>query len=179
MNVRRTRSNFVVCCLTLPLALAGPLSGQADSGARVRVTTAQPKQRVVGTLVSLEADSLRITSAKDQQSVAFPTGSVVQLERSVGRRSQAGHGAVVGGVAVGGLGLLLALVASSENDSWLEIGPGEVFTITAAFGAVGAGVGALIGSASHTDRWEPIPVGGLNVQAAKPGRSILKLSLQF
>jgi hypothetical protein len=178
MSVCGTLSKCFVLALLLGAALASTAGGQADSGVRVRVTKVNPKQRIIGTLVSLTADSLRIASAKDSQLVAFPTASVVQLERSVGRQAQTGHGAVVGGVALGATGLLLGLLASTESDSWIEIGPEEVAGVTALFGAAGALLGAIIGSMSQTDRWEPMPA-GVEVRATESRRHRLKVALKF
>jgi hypothetical protein len=97
-----------------------------------------------------------------------------------GIRSRTGHGAAVGGLALGATGLLLALVGSSDQNSFYEIGPGEVIGVTAVFAAVGAGVGALIGSASHTDRWEPVELSSpYQPQAARPRRGLLGLALRF
>ena len=150
---------LVVGPLLLPV-ITGPIAAQADSGSRVRVTTsAGAQRRWVGTLVQVDADSIRLTSAPDRKIVSLPTASVVRLERSVDRRTNAGGGAVIGALVGGGAGLLLGVLASSEETSWYEVGAGDVFAATAVLAAAGGGIGALIGAASHKERWEPVGLG--------------------
>jgi hypothetical protein len=171
--------------LILPLVViavgAQSAGGQVDSGARVRVTTdSLGQQRLVGTLLSADSDSLRLRSARDHQPVAVSTASVVRLEQSHGRRTRSGHGAAVGALVGGGAGLLLGLIASGENDSWFEIGPGEIAAASVFLAAGGALIGVLIGAASHTERWEPVPVpGSAKLEAARPRWPLLKLSMRF
>lgn len=130
---------------------------EADSGSRIRITVNQPSKRLfTGTLVSVDADSLRFTDTTGV--AAVPIASVARLERSRGRRSNAGRGALIGGLIGGGAGLLLGIAASAEEGNIVEVGPEEIVVVTAIMGAAGAGLGALIGSASKRERWEPMPV---------------------
>ena len=148
---------------TVELLVAGTVDvahGQADSGSRVRITDVRSRQRVVGTLISADADSLRLTSSKDQSTLAVATRSVARLEKSRGQRPSTGRGALIGALAGGGTGLLLGIAASTESDSWVEIGGAEVAAVTVIFGLAGAGIGALIGSASHHEQWDSVPIPG-------------------
>ena len=81
----------------------------------------------------------------------LPRAGVQSVDVWAGTKSQTGKGALLGGAvgaAVGaGLGVL---VCSEEHDCAAYIGGGALVV-----GAIGAGTGALIGSGSHTDRWEP------------------------
>jgi hypothetical protein len=105
---------------------------------------------------------------------------VVRLERSRDRRTSAGRGAVIGGLVGAGSGLLLGVLASADDDSFYEVGTGDVFVVTLMLGAVGAGVGALIGSISHQERWEPMPLSGqIAPQARGPVGSRVGLVLHF
>jgi hypothetical protein len=130
---------------------------QLESGARIRVTASNSSPaRRTGSFVSLDGDSLRYTAAAADSIVTLPLGSVARLERSTGRHSGAGRGAAIGGLIGGGLGLALGLAASSEENSFYEVGGEDVAVVTVLLGAVGAGVGALIGSGSKRDRWETV-----------------------
>jgi hypothetical protein len=150
--------------VTVELFLVGAVDvahGQADSGLRVRITTdGGSHKRMVGTLLSADSDSLRLTSSNDQRVLTVPTRSVVRLERSRGQRPSTGRGARIGALVGGGTGLLLGIAASSESDSWVQIGAEEVAVVTVVFGLAGAGVGALIGSVSHHEQWDSVPIPG-------------------
>ena len=133
----------------------------ADSGSRVRITVDKPsKHSWVGTLVSADADSLRFTTDTGGL-VAIPTASVTRFERSRGRRSNAGKGALIGGLSVGAAGLIIGIGAAADNSSWgLDVGVEDVALVTLITGAAGAGLGALIGAASKGERWEPLAIPG-------------------
>jgi hypothetical protein len=161
-----------------------PLSRQpmveADSGSRVRITVNKPsKHSYVGTLVSADADSLRFTT-DTSGIIAIPTGSVTRFERSRGRRSNAGRGAVIGGLSVGGAVLILGIGASVESSGWgPDIGAEEVALGTLIMGAAGAGLGALVGAASRGERWEPLTIPYGSAHRAPQGRSIAKVTIGF
>lgn len=57
----------------------------------------------------------------------------------------------------GGTGLLLGVLASTEEGSFYQIGADDVVVAALVLGAVGAGVGALIGAVSHREEWEEVP----------------------
>jgi hypothetical protein len=165
MRIQLWSVGMVVGCF-LPAAIAQPVTGQADSGARVRVSTNTGSvRRWTGTLVSVGEDSLRLT--RRDSLVSLPLSSVEQLERSRDRHSNAGGGAVIGAVVGGGTGLVLGLLASGDDDSFYDVSPGDVMVVTLMLGAVGGGVGALIGAASHKERWEPMPLPGRPVSQGR------------
>jgi hypothetical protein len=140
-------------------ATAGPVYSQADSGSRVRVTTNVRSQRpLVGTLISVDTDSFRLMASTSRKLVAIPTASIVRLERSRNRRTNAGGGAVLGAAIGGGTGLLLGLLASTEKDSFYEVDGGDVVVAALVLAVAGAGVGALIGAVSHREQWEEVPL---------------------
>jgi hypothetical protein len=140
----------------------------------------RPQRPWVGTLLSADADSVRLTSSKNGQTVAVPTISVVRLERSRDRRSNAGRGALIGGLAGAGAALLLGIIASSGDDSGYEIGSDEFAAGTALFSATCAALGSLIGAASHRERWESIPLPSrTKSEAVTPRRVRLELSARF
>ena len=135
---------------------AHPSWAQVDAGSRIRVTTPHGSHR--GRLVSLDGDSLRYTRSDTARVTALPLASVVRLERSVGKRSAAGRGALIGGLIGGGFGLFLGIAASTDNSGWWEVGAEDIAAVTAIVGATGAGIGALLGAASRRDRWETVPL---------------------
>ena len=160
-------SDWSVVCLLLamPLAASPPLAlSQAPvpltSGSRVRLKPVDPSTKSVqGDLLRLSEDSLHIV-AGGADTLAFATGAIARLEVSRGRRSNAGKGALLGAAIGAGAGLALGVAASAEECSGFgctEVGPGEVVAVMALFGATGAGLGALIGAASHSERWEQVP----------------------
>ena len=129
---------------------------EADSGSRVRITVGKTKH--VGALVSADADALRFTTDTSGV-VAIPTASVTRFERSRGRRSNAGRGALLGGVIGGAMGLIGGLGAEADNSDWgIEIGAEGIALATLFFGATGAGLGALIGAASKGEKWQPLTI---------------------
>ncbi len=130
---------------------------EADSGSRVRITVDKTSKHV-GTLISADADSLRVTTDTSGV-VAIPTAAVTRFERSRGRRSNVGRGALVGAATGGVFGLIFGIAAEADNNDWgIEIGADGIALSTLFVGAVGAGIGALIGAASKGERWEPLTI---------------------
>jgi hypothetical protein len=139
------------------------MPAQVEAGSRVRVTltrTATPASpgRRIGSLVSLDRDSLRYTRWDSTSVLALPLASVARLERSIGRHSGTGRGAVIGGLIGAAFGLFIGIAASTDNSGYLQVGVGDVAAATGIVGAAGAGIGAIIGSLSKRDRWETVPL---------------------
>ena len=80
---------------------------------------------------------------------AVATTSLVRLERRVGRRGNAGRGALIGT----GAGLVLGILCANEDPGWLQPSPGECI---AGYTIGGAGLGAAIGALVRSDVWQPI-----------------------
>jgi hypothetical protein len=104
---------MLVALAMLVVGLAPFVQGQTEAGVRVRVTTNAHK-KVVGTLMTADADSVRLISSKNRRVVSVPTASIVRLEKSGGRRSNFGGGALIGGLVGGGVGLLLGVLAGGR-----------------------------------------------------------------
>jgi hypothetical protein len=162
------------------LVEAQSLTAQVEAGSRVRVTTvpASPGRRI-GILVSLDRDTLRWSRWDTTSVIAVPVASVARLERSTGRRSNTGRGAMIGGLIGAGFGLFLGIAASTDNSGWWEVGADDIAAVTAIVGAGGAGVGALIGSLSKRDRWEPVPLTPRVAGKPRPTGNITGLTLRF
>jgi hypothetical protein len=141
--------------VTLPVQEETPLR----AGSRVQVHLADPKPRLVrGSLVGAEADSVRLLSENGRDTLAFSTAELSQIDTTAGRRARTGKGALLGAGIGAGAGLALAVAATIEGCSGFCTDPsvGEIAAVSLIFAGVGAGVGALIGSATHTDRWVPV-----------------------
>jgi hypothetical protein len=132
---------------------------------RVRVTDDHVK-RMDGIVAAIGPDTLvlhverfrvdaRGRRTTDSVRTAVPLAEVVSIARHVGRRSRPGRGALIGGLSACLLGLgSSAAYYSSDEDGYA----GYVFGGAVVVGAIGAGVGWIIGSAVTTDQWEDIPL---------------------
>jgi hypothetical protein len=170
---------FVLLQLAFLLEVQALLA-QVEAGSRVRVTTTPAKPgRRIGSLVSLDADTLRYSRWDTTSVIALPLASVTRLERSTGRRSNTVRGATIGGLIGAGFGLFLGIAASTDNSGWWEVGVDDVAVVTAILGAGGAGAGALIGSLSKRDRWEPVPLTPRLAGKPRVPRNITGLTLRF
>ena len=153
-----SRSALLILALLLCTAL--DLAAQAPPidlvpGRRIRVHR-RAETTLVGDLVSLGPDSLTMTTAA-ADTLAVARASITRLDLSTGTKSKAGKGAV-NGLLFGALGgaLIGVLASGSDDGDFIDFGPGEWAASGALmFGALGAGVGALIGSGQRTDLWEP------------------------
>jgi hypothetical protein len=145
-----------------------------QSGSRIRVTTVSGSR--VGTLISAATDSIWLVSAKDSMALAVPTQSVVRLEHSLGQRPATGRGALIGALIGAGTGLLLGILASTEEGGWYEVGAEEVLSASLVAGGTGAVLGALIGSVSRREKWQPVP---LAVQGRKGGPGPTRVGLRL
>lgn len=83
--------------------------------------------------------------------VSVPTDSLAALQVLVGKRSNAGRGALIGGIA--GAALALACELTPAKPGSLDF-TGPECTISALI--VGPAAGLVIGSLSHSDAWAPV-----------------------
>jgi len=127
-------------------------------GARVRVTLLEREApRVVGPMLALPADSLVVAAEPDSLARSIARLDVRKLEVSRGMKSNARRGATIGA-------LLLGVVFCGSVWSAASVdGPNEDAALAGiggfAVGALaGAGLGALIGSASKHEQWEDVLV---------------------
>jgi hypothetical protein len=150
-----------VLSLLLPsLAMAArPLSGQqaapVDSGARLRIRApAIAHTRLTGTLVSWQRETITLRNDADHALVTIPTATVVEIDRSTGRRSNVLRGAGIGTAVGVAFGALAGLTMAHKGD---DIVPAEAAAIMGVvIGGVGLVFGAIGGAASPGDWWEPV-----------------------
>ena len=174
-------------CLAALLALGTmgiptPASSQADvpHGTRVRVRHVGGRP-MVGTLVGISSDSVRVRTV-EAGDVALPAGSVIALDRSLGRERRFWRNFGLTAVAIAASGGILGAVTYEpcESTGFLSClmvpeSHGEAFLYGAAFGSViGIPVGALVGYAVESERWAPVEGFGERRVSVRPivGRRI-------
>lgn len=145
------RGHAALLAVAAVAGLAG-MSASAQSSAvlhqRVRVTTAPYsgfEVRHVGVVTSLEADTLRLVG--DGMARAIPFEAIRRLELSRGRRGRPLIGALVGA----GMGVAIGVSTVGRDDAGVG-----VVVVPLSMGLYG-GLGALIGMAFRTERWETVP----------------------
>jgi hypothetical protein len=154
--------------------LAGPdasLAAESDplhlTGSRVRLyvtdrSTAAGRlssmgQMRTGTVNEVRGDTLLFTADHQSTQTLVPTASLTGLEVSRRNGSHAlagaGLGFLAGVVAGGAIGLVSAHHAAKTGDdlAYLRVPAGAVLG-----GGVGIAVGAILGSTSAKERWEPL-----------------------
>jgi hypothetical protein len=151
----------------IALGVVPPAFGQAqpaDStlypGAKIRVAaSAREPGRLTGILLRVDQDSLHLETRNG--TFAIPRSGITRIDVSRGQKSALGKGLKWGflsGLAVGavGFGILCGLVDGDGEDSYCyQDGTAVVLAASLGLGIVGGtGIGALIGAASHTERWE-------------------------
>jgi hypothetical protein len=162
------------------VALLPGTGGQAQSltsvepGARVRVAAeAVAAEPLVGTFVRLDGNALALRLPDREELTVVPREAITKLEVSHGRRSR-GRGALIGALAGFAVGAIA--VAATPGDD-------EMFTAaeaTAMVGAMGAGLGALIGLAIPPgEKWESVPTAQISVVPSRRGHVRVALSVTF
>jgi hypothetical protein len=151
----RSRSVFLLSVLLIGsrslFAQASADTLVLSPGARLRITVDSGRPtRFVGILLAQGADSLRLQTARWSPFRAVPRSRVVRLEVSRGQRSHWHGGAALGvllGTAVGFLSVQGRTYGLGDNTPTTQ-----VLASIALGGALGAGIGAAI----HSDRWQVV-----------------------
>lgn len=188
--MRPVTSLIVVLLLApFPSVIAQERAPPVKPGARVRVSYTQPcppevrcvgsrpAVRHTGTVVALDGDSLVLAVERRTDRLVIPRRSMTKLEVSWGHKRQTVGGAIIGASVTGGLVLGVLLVCGDfcpEN-------PGAAAEVVVYWAAIGAGIGALIGTAVITDRWEEVPLDRLRLSfmPQRKGRFGLSWSVAF
>ena len=138
-----------------------------DPGDRVRVTAPSlDLDKDVGTVAALVADTFVVELEDQADALDVPLSEVTRLEVHQGHKSRAGTGALIGAGAGAATGVTVALVDCAGDECHLDGSDvtGAVVLVLGAGGALaGAGLGALIGAAIKTDRWELVPLDRIRV----------------
>lgn len=159
-------------------------TGTFPAGQHVRAAVGGQWQ--YGTLLRAVPDSLILGVGKHgDERLALPLSSILRLEVGAGRKGHPITGLLIGG-SIGVLGGAVAGNAlCTSSGGFLEPDCADAPVPEIVGGAIGGlvlgGVGALIGWAIKSDRWEEISLQSLQVGLVKqPGeRPAIGLSLRF
>jgi hypothetical protein len=149
------------------LAAADAGAQQLRPGDRIRVRTMSGgPAEMVGTYQGSEPDHLVLFTSQSTR-VEVPWDNLSRLELSRGMQTNAGKGALIGLGVGGAAGLALGLAFVADDSGFYEdVNAGHVVFATLVFGAAGAGLGALIGLASKSERWQTVPAEQWRIQVA-------------
>jgi len=141
-----------------------------SAGERVRATIEEQSGKLTGTLEEWGSDTIYVVpdgASQDVPARAISLSTLSRLEISKGLRSNAGKGALIGG----GIGLLvgggMSIIAGSTVDT--EVTSTDYLAFTGLVTLGGAGLGALIGALTKSERWEEYPVDSLRLGIAPGG----------
>ncbi len=170
-NATMQKTALLILILGAILFLAYPTHAQSI-GDRMRITS-QHGEEIIGQIKSLDNASLTIlTDYSRELSIAY--ADMVQLERSLGRRSHYKKGAAIGsgiGASVGLLGVITSEchgVGLYGHDDGLY----DCEILAAAGIVILSGVGALLGliagAAIRTERWGSLDIPGQSTASVMP-----------
>ena len=172
--MRRARIEFIAAftMLALPLAASRAQSILPGVSSRVRIVVAdsgQPSGRpaggvttVTGVILSRSPDTLQLAADGRPGRISIPAARIVAIDESDGMHRHVGLGAAVGfgvGAALGAaMGYSADMSCSGSELGCAMTAPAARSTLvvlsTVVVAAVGTGVGALFGAASHV-HWRP------------------------
>ncbi len=160
MNAPRMASLVAALAVTTSACSGYVADTSIAPGDRVRVTApSMDLDKGVGTVAALETETLVVSIEERADALEVPLAVVRKLEVHRGQKRKTVTGATIGGLstlAVGGV--LMALWCSTEECD----ATGQAVWLL--FSALpGAGIGALIGLAIQTDRWENVPLDDIRV----------------
>jgi hypothetical protein len=177
------RLGVVALVAAIAICAGATATAQVQPGVRARVRL-KASTTLVGMVDTVRNDSLRLrlTAANI---VAVPLDDIDRLEVHAGRHSYGTTGAEIGGALGVVAGMLIALGTQEHcNTGFLsgvcEMGNGMKAVAAIPLGALGGGgVGWLIGSAFHGDRWATVPVSSLRIAPVTLNRVGIGLSLRL
>lgn len=127
-------------------------------GDRIRYSFMQDSSRLfVARVVSVRTDTIVVErlipsmtgGTAEWVPASIPTATLARLEKRVGRRGNAGRGALIGG----GVGVVLGFFCANEDPGWLTPTPAQCMI---GYPLSGAATGAVIGALIKSDVWQPI-----------------------
>jgi hypothetical protein len=180
----RTELVSFVVLLTLPGAVALGQTTALATGNRVQVTSpAHGADKVVGTVVAIQNDTLVLQVEKITNPIRLPFSAITDIQVSRGQSREVGRGLVMGGAIGAGLGAALGFAAGSDDPGLFALTAGDKATIGAVvFGLAGAGLGGLLGARSTRETWQQVALGGVAARVGMAPRGdgvALHLSARF
>jgi hypothetical protein len=138
---------------------ATQITAQTD-GTPIRLqTAAEPGKWITGRAAGITTDSIGIVPDASADTLRYARHELQRLEVSVGRKSNAGRGALIGAVVLGGAGVAFGV---SAGNTCGDCEKGAAAKFAAGFGGAGAAVGALIGAAigskKHHHQWRAVEI---------------------
>jgi hypothetical protein len=164
-----------------------------EPGARLRVSTQDAAVRhFVGTFEGYDGGNIGIRPDHELTLIWVPLASVTNVQSSRGRKSQAWRGALIGLLAGGTFGAFVGAATYEEcvqRPGWEGLFDCYMYPESASqaaamggltLGLLGAGIGALIGASTKTDRWQDISLDRVRMSVVpRRGRFTLGLSMAF
>ena len=168
----------VLVVAPFPRVIAQEHPPAVEPGQRVRVTAPNLGiNKHTGVLAAVDSDTLLVDTLR----VAL--ASVTWLEVSRGQKSAIGKGAGIGFLVGAGLGagVGFAFGKALEDIDACDCHPAMMVVGGLGVGALGALIGAGVGAATKSERWEEVPLDQLRVSFApqRNGRFGLSMSLAF
>ncbi len=160
------RKALIILTLGAILFLADPAHAQSI-GDRMRIRT-QHRQEIIGQIKSLDNTSLTIlTDYSRELGIAY--ADMVQLQRSLGRRSHYKKGAAIGS----GIGASVGIFGAITTDGGCNAVSPSTCNVLSAVGILilsvgGALLGLIVGVAIRTERWERLDIPGQSAASVMP-----------
>ena len=159
---------FIAQLVATPLTVAAQGAPVLSERSRVRVTFATtPPTTAVGILQRVGNDTLQMQVTRQRErfsgklvpeNCSLPLEAISAVEVSLGMRGHAAQGAMYGGL----IGATAGALAGLAGGDALNMSAGDrALAGGVAFGAFGAGAGALIGAASRSEEWVTVPIAHL------------------
>lgn len=186
----KTFNGFLSTVLTILLLLSSVAIATPDAqprgilGHRVRINAPRisPKA-LVGQVVAIGRDTLSIKGyLPDSSWSAIPISAITKLDLHSGRRSYTLIGALVGaGAGLATFGILKAIDSKNESKGFGGLNRNLERATAAVLIGGGSLIGGVIGTFTHSDRWQEIPLDQFSFATVLgvDGRVGLELILRF
>ncbi|HEU4988568.1 MAG TPA: hypothetical protein VFT41_02145 [Gemmatimonadaceae bacterium] len=142
-----------------PAAIAAQRPTVLAPDTRIRFAVARDTPSIVATVVAQRGDTLWVRPVRAADTLALGLSHLARLDVSRGKHTRALHHAGVGflvGAVTGGV-LGYATGTDCTSGEWICFPRSETAAFAGvAFGMIGAGVGAIVGWARPTERWEAV-----------------------
>ena len=173
----------VLAGLASTLLVAGVKAQQPDVQAGQRVRVSHNGSQTVGTVVAVLADTPVLEVEAPAGRRAVPLATLDRLEVSLGRKTQAGKGALIGLLVGGVAGVATGVLVCAPNPSCEGEDDSLTGLVALFFGGIGAlagtGIGALIGGITLVEQWQPIPLDRVSLGISPHGHRGFEFSVSI